>query len=220
MLAEYVAFPEGWFVRALDSLKHAEAATLPCAGRTAWFALVERGGVRPGQTVLVEGTGGVAFFGIQIAAMHGAEVIVSASADKLERAAALGATHTVDRRQPDWAETVLRITGDRGADHVLEIVGGPHLGTAVQLAAVRGQVAQIGALEGFEISTPVMPLMLKDVTVQGIATGHRRALEELVRAVDRCGLQPVVDRSYGLAELPAAFDRLDAGPFGKVVVEL
>ncbi|MGI5129916.1 zinc-dependent alcohol dehydrogenase family protein [Pseudonocardia sp. CA-107938] len=220
VLAEYVAFPEGWFVAAPDSLKHAEAATLPCAGLTAWFALVERGGVQAGQTVLVEGTGGVALFGIQIGAMHGAEVIVSASADKLEPAAALGATHTVDRRQEDWPETVLRITGDRGADHVLEIVGGPHLGTAVQLAAVGGRVSQIGALEGFEISTRVMPLMLKDVTIQGIATGHRRALEDLVRAVGRSGLQPVVDSSYGLADLPAALDRLDDGPFGKIVIEL
>ncbi|GAA0896785.1 NAD(P)-dependent alcohol dehydrogenase [Pseudonocardia zijingensis] len=220
VLAEYVAFPESWFVAAPLTLGHAEAATLPCAGLTAWFALVERGGVHAGESVLVEGTGGVALFGIQIAVMQGAEVIVVASADKLERAKALGAVHGVDRRGPDWVETVLGLTGDRGADHVLEIVGGAHLGKAVRVVAVGGRVSMIGALDGFEAATPVMPLMLKDVTVQGIGTGHRRALEDLVRAVDRAGLTPVVDSRFPLAELPAAFDRLDAGPFGKVVVEV
>ncbi|WP_410014043.1 zinc-dependent alcohol dehydrogenase family protein [Sodalis sp. C49] len=220
VLADYVAFPEDWFVRAPHTLDDAQASTLPCAGLTAWFALVERGRLRAGETVLIEGTGGVALFGLQIAKAHGAEAIVSASADKLGRAMALGADHGIDRRHADWVDAVLRITGDRGADHILELVGGPHLGKAVQTAAVGGRIYQIGALEGFEVSAQAMPLMLKDVSIQGIGTGHRRALEDLVRAVDRTGLKPVIDTRYPLADLAAALDHLDRGAFGKIVMEM
>ncbi|HEY0207537.1 NAD(P)-dependent alcohol dehydrogenase [Acerihabitans sp.] len=220
VLADYVAFPEDWFVLAPATLDDAHASTLPCAGLTAWFALVERGRLRAGERVLIEGTGGVALFGLQIAKAHGAETIVSGSAGKLARARALGADHGIDRRHEDWVDAVLRITGDRGADHILELVGGAHLGKAVQTAAVGGRIYQIGALEGFEVSAPVMPLMLKDVTIQGIGTGHRRALEDLVRAVDRTGLRPVIDTRYPLAELYRALDHLDRGAFGKIVVEM
>lgn len=220
VLADYVAFSEDWFVRMPATLGHAEASTLPCAGITAWFALVERGRVRAGETVLVQGTGGVALFGIQIAKIHGAEVIVSSSAEKLARAQAVGADHTIDRKQEDVVEAVLRITGDHGADHIFELAGGPHLGKAVQMAAVGGRVYQIGALEGFEVSAPAMPLMLKDVTVQGIGTGHRRALEDLVRAVERTGMTPVIDTRYPLANLSAALDHLERGAFGKLVIEM
>jgi NADPH:quinone reductase-like Zn-dependent oxidoreductase len=220
VLAEYVCLPQDWLVRAPATLSPAEAATLPCAGLTAWFALVERGRVRAGHTVLVEGTGGVSLFGLQIAKMHGAEVILSGSADKLERGTALGADHVIDRRDEGWVETVLRLTDDHGADHVLEIVGGAHLADAVAVVAVGGRIHQIGALAGFEVSTPVMPLLLKDATIQGIGTGHRRALEDLVTAIDANSLKPVIDRRYPLAELPAALDHLERGSFGKIVVTL
>lgn len=220
VLAEYVAVPEDWLVAAPSRLSDAEAATLSCAGLTAWFALTERSHVRPGETVLVEGTGGVALFALQIAKLHGARVIVSGSAAKLDRAIALGADEGIDRARTDWVEAILSATGDHGVDHVVEIVGGAHLGKAVAVTAVGGHVYQIGALDGFEVSTPVMPLMLKDITVHGIGTGHRRALTRLVEAVDRTGLTPVIDTRYPMAELPAALDHLDRGPFGKVVVDL
>jgi NADPH:quinone reductase-like Zn-dependent oxidoreductase len=221
VLAEYVALPEDWFVRAPTTLDDAAASALPCAGLTAWSALVERGRLRAGETVLVEGTGGVAIFGVQIAKAHGAEVIVvSSSAEKLERARAIGADHGVDRTKEDWVEAVLRITGNRGADHILEIVGGPHLGGAVRAAAVGGQIAQIGVLEGFDLAASAGPLMLKNLTIHGIGVGHRRALEDFVVAVDRVGLKPVIDRRFSLAELPAAVRRLDDGAFGKIVVEI
>jgi len=220
VLAEYVAFPEDWFVRAPATLDAAHASTLPCAALTAWFALIERGVLHAGQTVLVEGTGGVALFGLQIAKAHGATVIVSASADKLDRAMMLGAHHGVDRRREDWVEAVLGLTEGRGVDHVLEIVGGRHLGRAAEVVAVGGRISQIGALDGFEVSTPVAPLLFKDVVIQGIGTGHRRALEDLVRAVDQIGLKPVIDARYPLDALPAALDHLGRGPFGKVVIEI
>lgn len=221
VLAEYVAFPEDWLVRAPATLSDAEASTLPCAGLTAWFALIEKGKLHAGETVLVEGTGGVALFGLQIAKAHGAQaIVVSGSAEKLERVKALGADHGINRTAEDWVEALYRITGDRGVDHILELVGGPHLGKAVQGAAINGKIYQIGVLGGFEVAMPVGPLMLKNVTVHGIGVGHRRAQEDLVAAVDRASLKPVIDARYPLAELPSALDHLDRGAFGKVVVEL
>ncbi|MET0454913.1 MAG: NAD(P)-dependent alcohol dehydrogenase [Mycobacterium sp.] len=220
VLADFVALPQDWLVRAPTTLDFAEASTLVCAGLTAWFALVERGHLHAGETVLVEGTGGVALFGLQIAKAHGAEVIVSGSAHKLARAQAIGADHVIDRRREDWVDAVLGVTGDHGADHVLELVGGPHLGEAVQVAAVGGRIYQIGALEGWKVEAPVEPMLFKDITIHGIGTGHRSALEDLVRAVDRSGLKPVIDRRFPLAELTAAMDHLDTGAFGKVVVDL
>lgn len=221
VLSEYVAFPEDWFVHAPSSLDDDEASTLPCAGVTAWFALVEKGHLRAGETVLIEGTGGVALFGLQIAKARGANVIVvSGSAEKLARAKALGANEGIDRSQEDWVEAVYRLTADRGADHILELVGGPHLAKAARAAAVDGRIYQIGVLEGFEISSPAGPLMLKNVTLQGIGVGHRRALEDLVAEVERAGIKPVIDKRYPLKDLPEALDHLDRGAFGKIVIEM
>jgi NADPH:quinone reductase-like Zn-dependent oxidoreductase len=221
VLSEYVALSEDWFSPAPASLSDTEASTLPCAALTAWFALVERGALRTGQTVLVHGTGGVALFGLQFARAHGAEVIiVSGSDEKLARAQGLGATHEVNRKAGDWVEAVYRLTGERGADHILEIVGGAHLGRSIEAAAVGGRISVIGVLEGFDVSGPVGPLMLKGLTIQGIGVGHRRALEDMTRAVDRLALKPVVDACYSLGDLPQALDHLDRGPFGKIVVEI
>jgi len=221
VLSEYVCFPEDWLSAAPASLEDAEASTLPCAALTAWFALVERGGLRAGQTVVIHGSGGVALFGPQIAEAQGAEaIVVSGSDEKLARAKRLGAAHGINRRSENWVEAVYRLTGERGADHILETVGGAHLGRSIEAAAVGGRISVIGVLEGFEISGPVGPLMLKGLTVQGIGVGHRRALEDLTRTVDRLSLKPTIDARYKLADLPAALYHLDRGPFGKIVMEL
>jgi len=221
VLSEYVVLDQDWAVKAPESLDDVEASTLPCAGLTAWTALVERGRLHAGQTVAVQGTGGVALFGLQIAAAHGADVIVvSGNDDKLERAKALGARHGINRNKEDWVEAVYRLTGDRGADHILEIVGGAHLGRALQAAAVFGRVSLIGVLEGFDISGHFAPLALKHLTVEGIQVGHRKALEDFVRAIDQTGIKPVVDAEYAFADLPAALDHLARGPFGKIVMNM
>jgi NADPH:quinone reductase-like Zn-dependent oxidoreductase len=221
VLAEYVVLDESCAVAAPASLGDAEASTLPVAGLTAWFALVEAGRLKAGETVVVQGTGGVALFGLQIARAHGAEVIVTSSDDgKLARAAELGATHGVNRKREDWVAAVHRLTGDRGADHILEIAGGAGLGRSLEAAAVGGRISVIGIIEGVEVSGPVFPLMLKGVRIEGILVGHRRALEDLVRAVDATGLKPVIDAEYGFADLAAALDHLDRGPFGKIVVKV
>ncbi len=219
VLAEYVAFPDSWFVAAPRSLDGAEASTLPCAGLTAWFALIEQGGLRAGMRVLVQGTGGVALFGLQIAKAHGAEVFVtSGDAGKQARARALGADHVLERH--NWVEAVHELTDGRGIDHILEIVGGPHLAHSMNAVAVQGRISVIGVIDGYDLSAPAGSLLLKAATIQGIRVGHRRALEDLVRATDVLRLKPVVDRRYRFTELPNALDHLDRGAFGKIVIVL
>ncbi|MBB5256947.1 zinc-dependent alcohol dehydrogenase family protein [Rhizobium leguminosarum] len=220
VLSQYTVLSEEWYSRAPETLDAAQASTLPCAGLTAWFSLIERGGLKAGDKVLVHGTGGVALFGLQIAKAHGAVVfITSGSAEKLGRAAALGADHVINRHEGDWVEQLYQLTGGYGADHVLEIVGGPHLDQALKAVAINGRISVIGVLEGFEVSGPAGPLLLKAPVVQGISVGHRRALEDLVRAIDQTGLKPVIDKRYAFDEFPEALDHLYRGPFGKVVVE-
>jgi NADPH:quinone reductase-like Zn-dependent oxidoreductase len=221
MLASHVVLSEQWLVAAPTSLSAAEASTLPCAGLTAWFALVETGALHAGQTVLVHGTGGVALFGVQIARAHGAQVIVvSGSDDKLAKARSLGATHGVNRMSnEDWVSSVRVLTNGRGADHVLEIVGGANLGRSLQALAQGGRVSVIGTLESVEVSSSVFPLIMNRPSVQGIGVGHRRALEDLVRAVDVIALKPVIAAEYDYTQLPAALAHLDRGPYGKIVLK-
>ncbi|WP_437373237.1 zinc-dependent alcohol dehydrogenase family protein [Inquilinus limosus] len=221
VLSEYLVLPEAWAVAAPRTLDDPAASTLPCAGLTAWFALVETGRLRAGETVVVQGTGGVAMFGLQLARAHGAEaIVISGDAAKLDRARALSAAHGIDRRAtPEWGRVVRDLTGGRGADHVLEIAGGDMAQTA-EAVAQGGRVALIGLLEGFVFSAPTVPVMMKQAVIQGISVGHRRGLEELVRAVDRTGLAPAIGAEYGFAELPAALDHLDRGPFGKIVLRI
>ncbi len=221
MLASHVLLNEHWAVAAPRSLTAAQASTLPCAGLTAWFALVETGALRAGQTVLVHGTGGVALFGLQIARAHGAQVIVVSGSDtKLEQARALGASHGINRQgTADWVSAAREWTGGRGVDHVLEIVGGANLGRSLQTLGQGGRASVIGILEGDQISSSVFPVIMGRPTIQGISVGHRRALEELVRAVDATGLQPVIAAEYDYTKLPLALEHLERGPFGKVVLK-
>lgn len=219
VLAEYVALNQEWAVKAPGGLSDVAASTLPCAGLTAWTGLVERGNLHSGQTVLVQGTGGVALFGAQIALAHGAEtIVISGSDEKLARARELGVHHAINRNKHDWVEEIYRITGDRGVDHILEIVGGAHLDQSLRAAAVGGRISLIGVLEGFEISGGFASFAQKRLVVEGIQVGHRRALEDFAHAVEMNGIKPVVDAEYGLVDLPAALDHLTRGPFGKIVV--
>ena len=219
VLAEYVAMPEDWFVVAPETLTARQACTLPVAGLTAWFALVERAGVRAGDTVLIPSTGGVALFGLQIAKAHGARVIVCGRPEHEDYVKAQGADHFIDA-STDWMETVYQLTSDRGVNVALEVIGGKHFGKSIQVTTVGGHVCQIGALDGWDISSAAMPLMLKDITVHGIGTGSRTALERFVRAIDQTRIVPVVNSCYSLADLPAAFDHLDRGAFGKIVIDV
>lgn len=217
-LATHVLLHEDWLVAAPSTLSAAQASTLPCAGLTAWTALVEDGPVKAGQTVLVHGTGGVALFGVQLAKLHGARVIVvSGSPAKHDAIRALGADHILARTD-DWPAQVKRLSGGRGADHVLELAGGNNLGRSLEALATGGHVAYIGTLQGDDFAGSGYALIGTRAIVRGVGVGHRRGLEELVRAVEANGLQPVVAAEYSAEQVPAAFEHLARGPFGKVVV--
>ena len=222
VLCEYVTFSEEWFTAAPASLDDAHASTLPVAGLTAWFSLVEQGHLKAGETVFLPGTGGVALFALQIAVAHGAEVIISSSsAEKLERAKALGAAPCIHRGSSDIVEAALDITKGRGADHVLELVGGDNFKQSIQIVSPGGRISVIG-LQGAqkELTAPTTPILLKAPVIQGIVTGHRRALEDLVQAVDRTGLKPVIDQHYTFDDLQDALDHLQVGAFGKIVIDI
>ena len=219
MLSEYVIVNENGLVAAPETLDDAEASTLPCAGLTAWFALVERGHLRAGQSVLVQGTGGVAIFALQIAKAQGAEVFVTSGSDeKLARAKQLGADYGINRLKGDWAEGIYELTNDRGIDHIIETVGGENLRHSLRAVAVHGRISVIGVLAGSEISLPAGELLLKSPVIQGIGVGHRRALEDFVRAVDVTRLKPVIEHRYRFNQLAQALEHLDRGAFGKIVL--
>ena len=219
MLAEYVIVNENGLVAAPETLDDVEASTLPCAGLTAWFALVERGNLRAGQSVLVQGTGGVAIFALQIAKALGAEVYVTSGSDeKLARAKKLGADRGINRLKGDWAEALLTLTQDRGIDHIIETVGGENLQHSLRAVAVHGRISVIGVLAGSEITLSAGELLLKSPVIRGIGVGHRRALEEFVRAVEVTGLKPVIEQRYRFDQLEQALEHLDRGAFGKIVL--
>ncbi|WP_082874928.1 NAD(P)-dependent alcohol dehydrogenase [Burkholderia sp. MSMB1589WGS] len=222
VLADYVLLHESAAVRAPDTLSDLDASTLPIAALTAWVALVEDGALQPDQTVLVQGTGGVALFGLQIATALGARVIVtSRDAAKLARAEALGAWATIDTaRTPAWAERALELTRGRGVDHVIELIGGDNVRQSVRALADGGRITQVGLLASPEIRLDAVPLMLRRATLHGISVGSRRALEALVAAIDAHRLRPVIDTVYAFGDARRAFAHLERGPFGKIVVRV
>jgi NADPH:quinone reductase-like Zn-dependent oxidoreductase len=221
---EEVTRPATHFTRAPHGLSHAEAATLTCAGVTAWRALVTDGKVKPGSAVLVQGTGGVSLFALQFAKTAGATVIAtSSSPEKLGRLKDLGADHVVNYATNEkWGEEVLTLTGGLGVDHVVE-VGGPNT-IAQSFAAARtgAHVAIIGAVGGFQVDTmPFAVVQAKRLRLQGVTVGSRRDQLDMVRAIEAHGIRPVIDSSFPLERLADAFQHLKAGGhFGKICIEI
>lgn len=222
VLAEYIVLNEETLVAVPPSLTDEEASTLPVTGLTAWFALKESGDLQPGQTVLLQGTGGVSLAGLQIALAMGAKpVVLTRSAEKIARLNALGVTRIIDTRAtPAWADAVMSLTGGHGADHILEVIGGENLRQSVAALAPGGHIAQIGFMQSEELVMPAVPLMLKQATLQGITVGHRRALERLCAATEQYQIKPVIDTVYPFGDVPAAFAHLQRGPFGKIVIRV
>jgi NADPH:quinone reductase-like Zn-dependent oxidoreductase len=222
VLGEYAVLMDGGAVRLPDSVDYEAAACLPCAGVTAWHALFAVGrAVAPGDTVLVLGTGGVSMLALQLARAAGARVIVTSSSDeKLERAFGLGATDGINyARTPHWEQEVLRLTGGRGADCVVEIGGAGTIGRSYQALARGGKVALIGFLAGPQGDTAPHPLMLKAGSVHGIFVGDRPMFEALLRAVVVNRIAPPVDRVFAFADAASAYAYQASGGFvGKIVV--
>lgn len=220
--AEKVVFAQEGLVRVPDHLSFEEAATLPCAAVTAWNALVEKGGLKAGDTVLVQGTGGVSIFALQIAKMFGARTIVTSSSnEKLSRALKLGASDGINYRQDEnWDKKVLELTDDQGVDHVIEVGGPGTLGRSLNAVKAGGNVALIGVLTGVAGNIPTVSILAKAINVRGISVGSRRMFEDLNRALPlNPSVGPIVDREFRFEDVPDALRHLDSGAhFGKIVV--
>jgi NADPH:quinone reductase-like Zn-dependent oxidoreductase len=222
VLAELVAFEQQDAVAVPAHLSAAAAATLPCAGVTAWRTLVD-GHVAPGETVLVLGTGGVSIFALQFARLAGARVLVTSSSDeKLAHAKALGADGCINyRTHPEWDKEVLNLTDGRGVDHVLDVGGAGTLARSIGAVAVGGRVGMIGVLTGVGAAGSPYGLLGKQASLHGIYVGSRGHFERMNAAIATHRLQPIIDREFAFDDAPAAYRHLESGAhFGKVVIRL
>lgn len=218
--AEYVAVEAASVTRVPQGMSDVEAATLPCAGVTAWRAMFVEADTKPGDIVLIEGTGGVSIFALQFAKMAGATVIgLSSTTEKLARLTELGASHLVNyAEQPEWGKMVRELTGGRGVDLAIEVVGGDLTQT---MAAQRlgGRTALIGALSRKPINYASMHAIVGNRSVSGLTVGSREHQEDMVRAIDANGLKPVIDRTFGLDEIKEAFRYQETKAyFGKITL--
>lgn len=223
MLAEYVVLPANALVAVPAHLSTAEAATLPCAAVTAWHGLFARGGMRTGDTLLVQGTGGVALFGLQFAAAVGARAIVlSSSNEKLERTRALGASVLINYRDtPEWDVAVMEATDGEGASHILELGGADTFDRSVRSVASGGKILQIGVLTGFERRPDLSRLQNENADILGVMVGsveHFTALNAFLEAHE---IKPIIDRTFGFDQAAEAYAHLQgATHFGKIVISL
>lgn len=220
---EYACMPAHAFTRAPSAYSHVQAATLPCAGVTAWRGLVVQGRVKPGDTVLITGSGAVSLFALQFAKLAGARVIAtSSSEEKLEKLKRLGADDLINyTATPNWGERAKALADGRGVDHVIE-VGGPST-FAQSMAACRlgGHIAVIGLLSGVVAEVNIPALFSTQIRVSGISIGSRADQEDMIRAIEVSRMHPVVDRSFALEQISDAFEYFHAqSRFGKVALEI
>jgi NADPH:quinone reductase-like Zn-dependent oxidoreductase len=208
-------------IRLPDSISFEQAATLPCAGLTAWRAVAIEAPVGPNDTVLVQGTGGVSIFALQFAKARGARVIVTSSSDqKLERARALGADHGVNYvTNRDWSAEVRRLTDNRGVDVVVEVGGEDTLNQAMQCTRVGGRIVVIGVLSGFSSAIALPMLFSNNLHLIGISVGSRAQFADMLGAIERWQLQPVIDRTFAFDAVPDALRTMESGRFfGKLCI--
>ncbi len=223
VLADNVILHEDGLVHVPEHLSDEEASTLPCAAVTAWHALVTKGQVQQGQTILVQGTGGVSIFALQFGLQAGARVIATSSSDgKLERVRALGAWQTINYvTTPDWAERALELTGGTGVDHVVEVGGPGTTDQSIRAARPGGTVSLVGVLTGLGARIDPHPVALKGLRVQGIRVGSRGMFEDMNRAISVNGLRPVIDRVFPFDQAREALRYLQAADHvGKVVISV
>jgi NADPH:quinone reductase-like Zn-dependent oxidoreductase len=224
MLGEQVVLQEDGVVAVPKNLSFEEAATLPCAGVTAWNALMDSGPrVKAGDSVLCMGTGGVSIFALQFAKTAGARVIVTSSSDdKLQHARELGATEGINyKRTPDWEKQVLELTNGRGVDHIIELGGVGTLARSFQSVAPGGKIALIGVLAGASGDANPLGLMFKRASLHGIFVGSRKMFEDMNAAIEMNAIKPVVNKIFPFAKVVEAWQSFAAGDFvGKIVIRL
>ena len=223
MLAEHAVLEEDGVVKIPAHLSLEEGATLPCAGVTVWNAMTEHAKLIAGQTMLLQGTGGVSIFGLQLARMMGIQVIITSSSDdKLARAKALGANHGINyKTTPDWEKAALGLTGGRGVDHVVEVGGAATLARSFGAIRVGGKITMIGGLSG--PATEINPglIFARRANVQGISVGSMQMFEAMSRAIAASGIKPVIDKVFPFDEAQAAYRHMASGAhFGKIVIRV
>lgn len=207
--------PRGW--------SHAEAATLTTAGLTAWRALMADDSLKPGDSVLIQGTGGVSIFALQFAKMAGASVIATSSSDeKLERLKAMGADHLINYRStPTWGEKVRQLTEGRGVDHVIEVGGPSTLEQSMIAARIGGHISVIGILTGVAGELGIVTALTRQLRLQGVLVGNRTQQQEMIRAIDANGMRPVIDRHFPLEAIVDAFRYQESNRhFGKICLDI
>lgn len=219
LLAEYAVLHEDGVVTVPEHLTDIEAATLPCAAVTAWNALTS-GNVKAGDTVLVQGTGGVSIFALQFAQILGAKVIATSSSDqKRERLQSLGASETINYKQtPDWGKKVYELTG--GVDQVVEVGGAGTLNESLKAVTHGGQISLIGVLTGGKGEINTAAILMKNVRLQGIYVGHREMFEDMNRAIALHKIRPICDRVFPLELARSALEYMESGAhFGKICIQ-
>jgi NADPH:quinone reductase-like Zn-dependent oxidoreductase len=221
-LAEYMIIHEDSAVRAPEGMSDEEASTLPIAALTAWYSLMDVGHLQHGQTVLVQGTGGVSIFAAQIAAAHGARVIATSSSDaNLARVKALGVSEGINyRTHPDWEQKVLELTDGKGVDITIDVAGGDGLNKSVLATKAAGVIAQVGFLTGQTAQLELMPLIFRQTTIRGIAVAPRTSFDRMNPFLDQHGIKPVIDKVYAFEDAVQAYEHLARGPFGKIVIKV
>jgi NADPH:quinone reductase-like Zn-dependent oxidoreductase len=222
VLAERVAIPEHGLVKLPTAFSYEQAATLPCASVTAWQSLT-CAQTKPGQTVLLLGTGGVSIFALQLAKSFGAKVIITSSSDeKLERAKSIGADETINyKAHPDWDQEVLRLTDGEGVDHVLEVGGAGTLAKSMKSSRVSGTLSLIGILSSAaaDANPSPLPALFNRLTIRGIYVGSRKMFEDMNRAIEVNKIVPVIDRSFSFEDSIDAYRYLQSAKhFGKVTI--
>lgn len=220
-LAEYMVLNANAAVFSPETLTDNQSSTLPVAAFVNWFSLVEYGDIKAGDKVLVQGTGGVSIFAIQIASALGAEVIVTSSSDeKLEKAKELGASKFINyKKYPDWEKEVQKITNGNGVEHIIEVVGGSSIGKSIDALAFQGNIYVIGFLENMEANVNLFSLLSKQAKIHGINVGHHRSFEEFIKALNQIKIEPVIDTIYSFNQAKEAYEHQAKGAFGKIVID-
>jgi NADPH:quinone reductase-like Zn-dependent oxidoreductase len=223
MLAEEIVVPENLLISVPSWLEFTEAAALPCAGVTAWNALFVAGGAKPGNTVLLLGTGGVSVWALQLAKAAGLHTLITSSSDeKLQRARAIGADHTINyRTTPEWQKEVLQITAGRGVDLVVEVGGDGTLERSISCTRMGGTVAVVGGVSGFATKLNLLPLVTGGKRLIGVTVGSRAMFDDLNRFITAAKIRPTIDRVFAFDQAREAFAYLESSAhFGKVVIKV
>lgn len=207
--------PKGW--------SHAESSTLTTAGLTAWRSLISDDSLKPGDTVLIQGTGGVSIFALQFAKMAGATVIATSSSEaKLEKLRKMGADHVINYKStPNWGEAALALTNGRGVDHIIEVGGPATLAQSMIAAKVGGHISVIGILTGLGGDLSIVTALVKQLRLQGVLVGNRTQQQEMVRAINANGMHPVIDKQLPVENIVDAFRYQESNQhFGKICLDV